>query len=72
MIKEPQIGEIWQGNDNECLYYIVGVDKFSVFSVTGHNNFYAILNINKYDFVMRRHYIGMSKVDVGDLFKIKE
>lgn len=72
MSKVPQRGEIWQRNDSDDLFYIVAVEKFSIKCVTKEKCRYGIFSINKYDFIMHRHYIGNSKTDVEELFDVKD
>lgn len=68
MSKVPQRGEVWQRNDTDELFYIVAVEKYSIKCITNHKEEYGIFSINKYDFVMHRHFLYDSKHDVADLF----
>lgn len=69
MIKVPQRGEIWKNNDREIFYYIVSIDKYSIRCLIKENERYNIFSINKYDFVTYRHYVGISRIDVKDIFE---
>lgn len=69
MSKVPQRDEIWKNNDREIFYYIVSVDKNSIRCLIKENERYSIFSINKYDFVTHRHYVGISRIDVKDIFE---
>lgn len=69
MSKVPQRGEIWQRNDNNDLFYVVAVHKFSIKCITLEKGQFNIFSINKYDFIIHRHFVANSKHDIEDLFK---
>lgn len=69
MSKVPQRGEVWQLNEGNTLFYVVAVEKNSIKCLTKDGERYGIFSINKYDFIVHRHYVGWARIDASDIFE---